>query len=110
MEQRYLIDTNVIIDNFGNKLTPSAKFFFNNLEIIISAITKIELLGWKGATENQLTPVYRFIELVTVLPISEDVVNLTISIRQSKKIALGDALIAATAIVYDFNCRYRNCL
>jgi predicted nucleic acid-binding protein len=73
MEQRYLIDTNVIIDNFGNKLPDQAKAFLSDIDITISAVTKIEVLGWKDATESQLKPLYDFMELATILPISEDV-------------------------------------
>jgi toxin FitB len=37
-------------------------------------------------------------DLANILPIDETVISKTISIRQSKKIALGDAIIAATAL------------
>lgn len=108
MEQRYLIDTNVIIDNFGNKLPVNAKAFLNDLDLTISAVTKIEVLGWLNATQQQLKPLYEFMELVTILPIIDDVIEKTIAIRQTKKIALGDAIIAATAIVYDMVLISRN--
>jgi predicted nucleic acid-binding protein len=45
MEQGYLIDTNVIIDNFGNKLPENSKVFLNSLELVVSAVTKIAVLG-----------------------------------------------------------------
>jgi|YNPMSStandDraft_2_1061718.scaffolds.fasta_scaffold11690_4 predicted nucleic acid-binding protein len=45
MGQTHLIDTNVIIDYFGDKLPTDAKLFLNNLEPVISAVTKIEVLG-----------------------------------------------------------------
>lgn len=101
MEQSYLIDTNVIIDNFGNKLPKTAKAFLYSLDITISAVTKIEILGWLNATEEQLKPLYAFMELATILSINEAVIHKTIAIRQTKKISLGDAIIAATALVYD---------
>jgi predicted nucleic acid-binding protein len=108
MEQRYLIDTNVIIDNFGNKLPVQAKAFLSDIDITISAVTKIKVLGWKDATESQLKPLYGFMELATILPISEDVIEKTINIRQTKKITLGDAIIAATALVYNLGLITRN--
>jgi predicted nucleic acid-binding protein len=108
MEQRYLIDTNVIIDNFGNKLPDQAKAFLSDIDITISAVTKIEVLGWKDATKSQLKPLYGFMELATILPISEDVIEKTINIRQTKKITLGDAIIAATALVYNLGLITRN--
>jgi predicted nucleic acid-binding protein len=108
MEQKYLMDTNVIIDNFGNKLPANAKAFLNGLDITISAVTQIEILGWFNATKQQLKPLYEFMELVTILPINEDVIEKTIAVRQTKKIALGDAIIAATALVYDLVLISRN--
>jgi len=108
MEQRYLIDTNVIIDNFGNKLPEKAKILLYSIDLIVSAVTKIEVLGWINATKEQLQPLYDFMEITNILPINEAVIEKTITIRQTKKIALGDAIIAATALVYDLVLISRN--
>lgn len=108
MEQGYLIDTNVIIDNFGNKLPENAKVFLNSLELVVSAVTKIEVLGWPNATKEQLSPLYAFMEAAIILPIDEAVIEKTITIRQSKKIALGDAIIAASALVHNLALISRN--
>ena len=108
MEQRYLIDTNVIIDNFGNKLPENAKTLLYSIDLTVSAVTKIEVLGWINATKEQLQPLYDFMEVANILPINEAVIEKTITIRQTKKIALGDAIIAATALVYDLVLISRN--
>lgn len=102
MEQKYLIDTNVIIDLFGNKLPESGKIFLFSIDINHSAVTKIEVLGWLNATEHQLKPLNAFMKMATILPINETVINQTIKIRQTKKIGLGDAIIAATALAHNF--------
>jgi len=108
MEQRYLIDTNVIIDNFGNKLSEKAKTLLYSIDLTVSAVTKIEVLGWINATKEQLHPLYDFMEIANILPINEAVIERTIAIKQVKKIALGDAIIAATALVYDLVVISRN--
>jgi predicted nucleic acid-binding protein len=108
MEQRYLIDTNIIIDNFGNKLREKAKTLLYSIDLTVSAVTKIEVLGWINATKEQLQPLYDFMEIASILPINEAVIEKTITIRQTKKIALGDAIIAATALVYDLILISRN--
>lgn len=108
MEQRYLIDTNVIIDFLGNKIPKNSIDFIANIEFYISAVTKIKILGWKNATESQLRPLYSFIDTLNILPIDEIVINKTIEIRQSKKINLGDALIAATSLTYNLTIVTRN--
>ncbi|MFQ3576824.1 MAG: hypothetical protein SNJ77_10355 [Cytophagales bacterium] len=68
MEQRYLIDTNVIIDNFGNKLSENAKTMLYAIELTVSAVTKIEVLGWINATKEQLQPLYKFMEIAIFYP------------------------------------------
>jgi predicted nucleic acid-binding protein len=108
MEPRYLIDTNVIIDNFGNKLPEKATKLLYSIALTVSAVTKIEVLGWTNATKAQLQPLYDFMEIAAILPINEAVIEKTITIRQTKKIALGDAIIAATALVYDLVLISRN--
>jgi predicted nucleic acid-binding protein len=108
MEQRYLIDTNVIIDDFGGKLPDKAKILLRSIDLTISSVTKIEVLGWRNATKEQLQPFYDFMEIVNVLPINEVIVEKTITIRQAKKIALGDAIIAATALVHNLVLISRN--
>jgi predicted nucleic acid-binding protein len=108
MEQRFLIDNNVIIDGFGNKLTENGNLFLSSLSPIISAVTKIEVLGWRNATKEQLRPLEDFMEFARILPIDDQVISKTIKIRQNNKIALGDAIIGATAIVYNLTILTRN--
>lgn len=108
MEQKYLIDTNVVIDGLGNKLPEKAKKLLYTIDLTVSAVTQIEVLGWINATKEQLKPLYDFMEIANILPINEAVIEKTIAIRQTRKIALGDAIIAATALVYDLVVISRN--
>ena len=100
MEQKYLIDTNLNIENFGDKLPENAKAFVSSIDLTLSTVTKIEMLGWLNATKTQLQPMYEFIEATNILPINESVIEKTIALHQVKKIALGDAIIASTALVF----------
>jgi hypothetical protein len=79
-----------------------------SIEIIISAVTKIEILGWHNATEKQLEPLNSFMEMINILPISESVIEKTIAIRQTKKISLGDAIISVTALTHNLVIITRN--
>jgi predicted nucleic acid-binding protein len=101
MEPEYLTDTNVVIDNFGNKLPANTKAFLSSITAVVSVVTKIEVLGWPNATKQQLSPLYSFMETVTLLSIDEAVIEKMISIRQVKNIGLGDDIIAATALQYN---------
>jgi len=53
MGQGYLVDTNTIIDYLENKLPEKSNRLIDNIIIQFSVISRIELLVWKKATEDQ---------------------------------------------------------
>ncbi len=111
MEQlQYLIDTNAVIDYLGNKL-PASSMDFMNMVVdsvpIVSVITKIELLGF-DAPEEHYQLLTNFINDATVMNLTDNVVETSIEIRKKHKTKLPDAIIAATALVYDLVVVSRN--
>lgn len=98
MEQGFLMDSNVVIDYFGNKLPLKATSFIDNLPAVISVITRIEILGWYNATSEQLNKLKNFVEQSVVFSLTETVIQQTISLRQQYHIKLPDAIVAATAL------------
>lgn len=111
MEQsQYLIDTNAIIDYLGQKLPPSGMEFINPIiDNIpnISVISKIEVLGF-STTNLHYQILYNFINDSTVLDLTGSVVDVCIELRKKYKTKLPDAIIAATALVYDLVLITRN--
>ncbi len=108
MGQEYLIDTNIVIDSLGNIIPEKGKVFLSQLFPQISVITYIEALGWHKATQEYLLKLNELLNLIPVLQIDDSVVQKCVQIRQQKKIGLGDALIAATALVYNLTLVTRN--
>jgi predicted nucleic acid-binding protein len=108
MEQRFLIDTNVIIDVLGNFMPEKIKKNVLQMPLIISAVTYMETLGWHRATPLQLRILQNFISSAVIFPINQPIVERTILIRQQKKIGLGDAIISATALVHNMTLVTRN--
>jgi len=101
MGQKYLLDTNVVIDFMGRKLPENSKVFLSKIiddQINISAINKMELLGFQHTEQNLIS----FVNYSEVYPIDDEVVDKTIDLRKKHKIKLPDAIIAATAIVNGF--------
>ncbi|GAP73345.1 type II toxin-antitoxin system VapC family toxin [Candidatus Symbiothrix dinenymphae] len=97
MEQKYLIDTNVIIDFSQQRLTPISAHRVAEIlddDPIISAITQIELLGFSIVPPQ----IESFVDAATILDINKFVIFKTIEIRRLYKIKLPDAIIAATAL------------
>ncbi|GHT53052.1 motility twitching protein PilT [Bacteroidia bacterium] len=108
MEQRFLIDTNVIIDVLGSLMPENVKKVVLQMPLVISAVTYMETLGWHQVTPSQLQILQNFMNTATILPINQSVVEKTVLIRQQKKIGLGDAIIAATALVRNLTLVTRN--
>lgn len=109
-EPQYLIDTNAIIDYLGQK-KPSAGMQFMN-QIIdnvpnVSVISKIEVLSF-NAPEQHYQLLFNFMYDATVLDLTSPVVDVCIDVRKKNKTKLPDAVIAATALVYDLVLITRN--
>ena len=107
MGQRFLIDTNVVIDYLKGTLPWSGMNLINQIVddlLLLSVITKIEALGFP--TSNRLLT--DFFDTAIILNLNNKVVNQTINIRKSHKIKLGDAIIAATAMVNSLTLVTRN--
>jgi len=107
MGKNFLIDTNVVIDfSHGIFLENSKKFVAEilNKKPIISAVTQIELLGFSVVPPQ----IEKFVRYASIFGINNKVIQKTIEIRKQYHIKLPDALIAATAIVYNLILLTRN--
>jgi len=107
MGQKYLIDTNCLIDAQMMRIPDKGLQFLAeviNEDFIISFVTYIEYLGYKDISEAS----QEFISLASVIEIDKPTIDTCIMLRKEHKIKLPDAIIAATALVYDFVLISRN--
>ncbi len=101
MGTKYLIDTNAISDYLGGKISPKGLDFMDEImdnSPSISVINRIELLGHNRPEIEQFKMV---VEACLVYELSEEIILKTIAIRKSRSIKTPDAIIAATALVYN---------
>lgn len=108
----YLWDTNTAIYFLQQLFSKEAEDFMDNIlkESIpaISAITEIELLCWKTATNKDITVLKNFIADCFVFELEQDIKNKTAELRKVYAIKLPDAIIAATALVNGLTLISRN--
>jgi predicted nucleic acid-binding protein len=98
----YLLDTNVVIDFCNSRLTQNAKDLLEGIEPSISVITSIELFASSKITEKEKSALEDFVRISRVYnSIDNSIVATTVSIRKLHKTKLPDAIIAATALVYN---------
>jgi len=101
MGQKYLIDTNVILDFMGGKLPAKSEYILSEIiddQINLSAINKIELFGFSHVEQV----IIDLVSFAIIYHIDDEIIDKTIELRKKYKIKLPDAIIAATAIVNDF--------
>ncbi|RLD27229.1 MAG: type II toxin-antitoxin system VapC family toxin [Bacteroidetes bacterium] len=110
MGQKYLIDSNAIIDYLSGSLNKTGMQFLNRVinEIPnISVINKIEILSFNTSREDS-NLLNGFISDSNIFGLSDEIVQKTIDIRKKHKLKTPDAIVAATSIIYNFSLITRN--
>jgi len=102
-----LIDSNIII--YASQVEyPQIEQFIREHDIAVSAVSYVEVLGYHRLTEESRLFLEEFFRIVEVLAISQAVLDRAVTLRQIRRMSLGDAIIAATALVYDRTLVTRN--
>ncbi|MBF0623394.1 MAG: type II toxin-antitoxin system VapC family toxin [Magnetococcales bacterium] len=106
-----LLDTNVLIDYLARH--PEVSFIRRVEHVLVegaavSIITTIELLGWRGHTDQSRLDARNLLRGVAEIPLSRMVANQVIALRERFAIKLPDAIIAASAMVEDLPLMTRN--
>lgn len=101
MGKGYLLDTSAYGRYLENRLSNENLLLMN--EVLsnapeMSVIVKIELMSYRGNSILEKV-IHELVNSVSILNISDEIINKTIEIRRKTKIKLPDAIIAATAIV-----------
>jgi toxin FitB len=94
-----LLDTNIVIYSCqvgGGWLSP----WTGHPEAAIASVTRVEALGFTGITGNEESAIRTFLNGILTYTLDDEVIERAIGLRQQKKMSLGDAIIAATALEY----------
>ena len=111
MGKRYLLDSNTVIDYIAGLYSDKATQWLNQIiddEIVVSVITKIEVLSFDPDKDDNYPLLVDFFEASTILALSDSIVNKTIQMRQKQKSKLPDSVIASTALVHGLVLVSRN--
>ena len=98
---KLLFDTNAIIDFLKQK---DAQFDLSSMliehECFTSIIVKLELLKSPTISMEEEQKINDFLKLVPVISLNDAIAKETISLSRHTKLKLPDAIIGATAIIY----------
>lgn len=98
---KFLLDTNFILGLLKSQPIVLDEVALRKLTITdcaYSAITRMELLGFPGISREEESLIRQKLERLTYLPLTRAIEDVVISLRQTRKIKLPDAVIAATAL------------
>ena len=102
-----LLDSNLII--YASRPQHAALRTFIAREVpSVSAISKIETLGYPDLTEAETQFLEAFFEAAEALPVSQSAITEAIQLRQERRMSLGDALIGGTALSHDLRLATHN--
>ena len=96
-----LLDSNILIYS-ASKQHKDLREIIKKSEAVCSIISKLEVLGYHKITTEQIKYFEAVFEVIDILPMSDEVINQAIKYRQKKSMSVGDAIIAASAKIY--NC------
>jgi hypothetical protein len=95
-----LLDSNIII----YAARPDARQlqdYIESRDVFVSAISYVEVLGFPRLHDTERRWFKDFFEKVDLIPVARPVLDEAVRLRQQRSVKLGDALIAATALVHD---------
>ncbi len=102
-----LLDSNIVIavassdDDGLNRLVMESSY-------LVSVVTRIEVLGYHRLTQEDKNDLLAFLAGGRELALDVVVADTAVRLRQERRMSLGDAIIAATALVHGLPLVTRN--
>ena len=93
-----ILDSNTII-YLSKKLISLDNVFVDDEEYAISVITYMEVLGYAFTSKEEEDFIKELLSYLEIIYIDENIAKKVINIKQTNKVKLPDAIIAATAIL-----------
>lgn len=102
-----LLDSNVIIHSTQPEHAAVRDLIADNT-VWASDISYVETLGFHRLTPGEQDLLEQFFATAGSIPLDAAVLDRAVSLRQQRRMSLGDAIIAATALVHDLVLVTRN--
>ncbi len=93
-----LLDSNIIIYSYQSNFEYLKPLVLDS-DNAVSAISKLEILGFHGISIGEETYCQYVIEILKNIPIDDNILTKAIELRKIYKMKLGDSIIAATALL-----------
>jgi predicted nucleic acid-binding protein len=102
-----LVDSNILMYASQPEHAQLRQFIADHVPAV-SAVSYVEVLGYHHLDDEERQYLEEFFRLARVLPLSQAVLDQAVAFRHQRKMSLGDALIAGTALVHGLTLVTRN--
>jgi toxin FitB len=102
-----LIDSNIIIYAAQPEHKQLRQFIAEHSPFV-SAVSYVEVLGYHKLTNEERALLEAFFIAAPILDLAQPVLDQAVKLRQLRKMTLGDALIAGTALAHHLTLVTRN--
>ena len=102
-----LLDSNLLIYAV-QKDYDNLRQWLQTIDPAYSIISKVEVLGYWNISPLQVQSLNAVLSHMREISLTSRLFEYAIQLRQQRKMSLGDALISATALDYDFPLATRN--
>ena len=102
-----IIDSNILIYSYKEEFK-FLRTLFQDVEMCLSEVSKIETLGFYKIDAEEQQYYKTLFYGINIIQIDTEIVDKAIDLRQKQKMSIGDAIIAATALIYDLEIVTRN--
>ena len=102
-----LLDSNIIIYS-AKPGSATLRSFLEGIRRYVSVISYIESFGYQNLTPEEFRQLETIFRRTQILPLTDDIAEQAISLRQQRRMGLGDSIIAATAMIHSLTLVTRN--
>ncbi|ASF47166.1 type II toxin-antitoxin system VapC family toxin [Methylovulum psychrotolerans] len=102
-----LLDSNILIYSQLSEYAYLRPFIFDQ-DSAVSKITQLEVLGFHRLNDEARQYFVSCFQFINLIEINNSIIDRAILLRQQRKMSLGDAIIAATALCYNATIITRN--
>ena len=103
-----LLDSNIVIYAAQADYAFLRRIIFEDEKAAVSAVSLIEIFGYPDLDEEDNRIFQEMLGKVRILRLDNNIVVRAIGLRQQRRIGLGDAIIAATALEHNLMLLTRN--
>jgi predicted nucleic acid-binding protein len=102
-----LLDTNIVIYAAKGQY-PEVRKLLREHDAVVSVVSYVEALGFSRLPAQEKADIERFFRRSKMLRLTRPVMKQAVRLRQTRRMRLGDSIIAATALVHGQTLVTRN--